>query len=181
MKSQEANASTYCSYTTKNNKECSIKGKDIYTIDECRYCKKHYDMLHKQKLKESQINYCAYINKNNNKCNTKAKDIYNLDEHKYCKKHYDMLNKKNQKKHESTNINKTNHVVNDHKEEDEIIKEINYLKNIHITSNNKINIKKKAFKLLLKVHPDKCKFKNLDSHELTQIINDNILNKVNKI
>lgn len=37
-----------CSYITKTNKECSIKAKKEYNLDNKFYCKKHYDQLNKE-------------------------------------------------------------------------------------------------------------------------------------
>ena len=37
-----------CSYITKTNKECSIKAKKEYILNNKFYCKKHYDQLNKE-------------------------------------------------------------------------------------------------------------------------------------
>ena len=46
-----------------------------------------------------------------------------------------------------------------------------------INSNNKSILKKDIYKILLDIHPDKCKIPNINSNELTQKLT-NILNKI---
>ena len=59
----------------------------------------------------------------------------------------------------------------------EIINEINIIKKTKINNNNQSNIKKKIYKILLEIHPDKCIIPNINPTELTQNLTD-ILNKL---
>ena len=81
-------------------------------------------------------------------------DLY--DNNYYCKNHYNtilLLKKK------------------------EIDNKIKRIENITINDNNKSILKKDIYKILLTIHPDKCKIPNIDSHLLTQKLTD-ILNKL---
>lgn len=164
-----------CCYITKTNKECVIKAKKEYMLDNKFYCKKHYDQLNKQKnIKLDKIN-CSYISKNNKNCNTSAKKQYMLDKKFYCKKHYDILNKE-PKSSKSTKTNTSNvkstNSSNINNEKDDIINNIDIItKKIDhgkLTNNMKNEYKKEIYKLLLKTHPDKCKLPNINAHEVTQ-------------
>ena len=160
-----------CSYITKTNKECTIKAKKEYNLDNKFYCKKHYDQLNKQKNTKLDKIICSYISKNNKNCNTSAKNEYNLNNKFYCKKHYDQLNKEpKQTKPKSTNSNTNYNNVNIEKDDiinniDIITKKINHGK---LTNNMKREYKKEIMKLLLKTHPDKCKLTNINAHNITQ-------------
>lgn len=171
-----------CCYITKTNKECTIKAKIEYILDNKYYCKKHFDQLYKQKnAKLDKIN-CYYISKNNKNCNTSAKKEYILDNKFYCKKHFEQLNKEPKSTNtKSSNTkstttkstttksdNKSN--MNDKKDDiinniDIITKKINRGK---LTNSMKTEYKKEIYKLLLKTHPDKCKLPNINAHEVTQ-------------
>jgi hypothetical protein len=107
----------------------------------------------KKKLDEN-INKCIYTLKTNRVCNKKANILYKGIY--YCDKHYNsiMLLKKK-----------------------EIINEINIIKKTKINNNNQSNIKKKIYKILLEIHPDKCIIPNINPTELTQNLTD-ILNKL---
>jgi hypothetical protein len=107
----------------------------------------------KKKLDEN-INKCIYTLKTNRVCNKKANILYKGIY--YCDKHYNsiMLLKKK-----------------------EIINEINIIKKTKINNNNQSTIKKKIYKILLEIHPDKCIIPNINPTELTQNLTD-ILNKL---
>lgn len=107
----------------------------------------------KKKLDEN-INKCIYTLKTNRVCNKKANILYKGIY--YCDKHYNsiMLLKKK-----------------------EIINEINIIKKTNINNNNYSTIKKKIYKILLEIHPDKCIIPNINPTELTQNLTD-ILNKL---
>lgn len=176
----------YCQYFSRNNIQCNIKYQLNYQLENKFYCKKHFDIMNKR----NNIIYCEYINKKNNNCKTKAKDKYSMYDKFYCKKHFDFINGFNKEKVNKEKVNKekvNKEKVNDEKVNDEefiekkkILKEVNMLKNIKITSKNKLKIKKNIFNLLLKTHPDKCKNSMIDSHSITQELN-NILEKIKKI
>ena len=59
----------------------------------------------------------------------------------------------------------------------DIINEINIIKKTKINNNNQSTIKKKIYKILLEIHPDKCIIPNINPTELTQNLTD-ILNKL---
>ena len=107
----------------------------------------------KKKLDEN-INKCIYTLKTNRVCNKKANILYKGIY--YCDKHYNsiMLLKKK-----------------------DIINEINIIKKTKINNNNQSTIKKKIYKILLEIHPDKCIIPNINPTELTQNLTD-ILNKL---
>lgn len=161
-----------CCYITKTNKECTIKAKIEYILDNKYYCKKHFDQLYKQKnAKLDKIN-CCYISKNDKNCNTSAKKEYILDNKFYCKKHFDQLNKEPKStntKSTNTKLDEKDDIIN---EKDDIINNINIItKKINrgkLTNSMKIEYKKEIYKLLLKTHPDKCKLPNINAHEITQ-------------
>ena len=165
-----------CCYITKTNKECTIKAKKEYMLDNKFYCKKHFDQLYKQKnAKLDKIN-CYYISKNNKNCNTSAKKEYILDNKFYCKKHFDQLNKEpkssNTKSSNTKSTTKLDDKSNMNDEKDNIINNIDIItKKINngiLTNSMKIEYKKEIYKLLLKTHPDKCKLPHINAHEVTQ-------------
>ena len=168
-----------CEYITKTNKECITKAKEEYILNNSYYCKKHFNILNKKIFKEESeesakekpgeyakeepeesakqqsketkipITYCSI-----NNCKKKiSKNYNNLD---LCLTHYTkiILNEKN-----------------------EIMKEVKRLTKVIITENTKSKIKKDIYKLLLIIHPDKCKNPHINSTELTQEINK-ILEKI---
>ena len=176
-----------CEYVTKTNKECITKAKEEYRLNNTYYCKKHFNILNKKKSKDSSkeesdesakeepdesakeepeeetkkpakakskktkipMTYCSI-----NKCKKEMSTSYNnLD---LCLTHY----------------NKT--ITNEKKE---IIKEVKRLTKVIITEKTKSKIKKDIYKILLIIHPDKCKNPNINSTELTQEINK-ILEKI---
>ena len=105
----------------------------------------------KAKSKKTKIpmTYCSI-----NKCKKEMSTSYNnLD---LCLTHY----------------NKT--ITNEKKE---IMKEVKRLTKVIITEKTKSIIKKDIYKILLIIHPDKCKNPNINSTELTQEINK-ILEKI---
>ena len=105
----------------------------------------------KSKSKKTKIpmNYCSF-----NKCKKEMSTSYNnLD---LCLTHY----------------NKT--ITNEKKE---IMKEVKRLTKVIITKKTKSQIKKDIYKILLIIHPDKCKNPDINSTELTQEINK-ILEKI---
>jgi hypothetical protein len=107
----------------------------------------------KKKLDEN-INKCIYTLKTNRVCNKKANILYKGIY--YCDKHYNSIMVLKKK---------------------EIINEINIIKKTKINNNNQSTIKKKIYKILLEIHPDKCIIPNINPTELTQNLTD-ILNKL---
>jgi hypothetical protein len=107
-----------------------------------------------KKKSDENINKCIYTLKTNRVCDKKANILYKGIY--YCDKHYNsiMLLKKK-----------------------EIINEINIIKKTKINNNNRSTIKKKIYKILLEIHPDKCIIPNINPTELTQNLTD-ILNKL---
>lgn len=166
-----------CCYITKTNKECTIKAKIEYILDNKYYCKKHFDQLYKQKnAKLDKIN-CYYISKNGKNCNTSAKKEYILDNKFYCKKHFDQLNKEPKSTNIKSDDTKSTNIKSDNNsdinnEKDDIINNIDIItKKINrgkLTKSMKTEYKKEIYKLLLKTHPDKCKIPNINAHEVTQ-------------
>lgn len=156
-----------CVYITKTQNKCKIKYKKEYCIDNNYYCKKHFNQLNKKHQTtysdELKKYICSYITKNNKLCKIKANVEYQINKKYYCKKHFDqeVSKKKNNEK-------------------EEILDEIENIKKYNITIKNKSKIKKDIYKLLLKIHPDKCILTNINSHELTQELTD-ILNKIKLI
>ena len=135
-----------CSYIKKTNQQCTTKSKKDYILNDKFYCKKHFDIVNKKENKnESNYNknYCDIDN-----CKKSGIKIYKLKN--YCNLHYTK----------EINIEKK-----------VILEEFKRIKNIIITENNKNIIKKDIFKLLLKIHPDKCTNPKINAHELTQDIN----------
>jgi hypothetical protein len=160
-----------CEYITKTNKECITKAKEEYILNNSYYCKKHFNILNKKIFKEEPeeytkekpeesakedsketkklITYCSI-----NNCKKKiSKNYNNLD---LCLTHYTKI------------------IIN---EKNEIMKEVKRLTKVIITENTKSKIKKDIYKLLLIIHPDKCKNPHINSTELTQEINK-ILEKI---
>ncbi len=159
----------YCSYITKNKKECTIKAKKEYNLDNKYYCKKHYDQVNKQRNAKLDKITCNYIFKNNRNCSTSAKKEYILYNKLYCKKHYDQLNKESKSSKEPKSYNSSTTINN---EKDDIINNIDIItkkiNHCNLTNSMKQDYKKEIFKLLLKTHPDKCKLPNINAHEVTQ-------------
>ena len=161
-----------CCYITKTNKECTIKAKIEYILDNKYYCKKHFDQLYKQKnAKLDKIN-CYYISKNGKNCNTSAKKEYILDNKFYCKKHFDQLNKEPKSTNIKSDDTKSTNIKSDNNsdinnEKDDIINNIDIITK-KINRGMKTEYKKEIYKLLLKTHPDKCKIPNINAHEVTQ-------------
>ncbi len=168
-----------------NCSQCNKKG--IYTKDNINYCKNHYDKLNEIKCKGKLLN--------GTNCTKKAS--YIKDGIDYCKTHYDKSNEhicdnisskgvKCTKKGFGQIDNKyycTTHLVNHTIDkaakpiESTILDEINNIKKINLTKSNKTKVKKDIFKILLKVHPDKCTIPNFDSEKYTKDLN-NILERI---
>ena len=191
-------------YITKSNRNCKKLAKCLDTLTNLSYCTLHYNLLfnnidskkdsnntkftkdsnntkftkdsnnteftknnnnidlkkdskikkNNTKSKDNIIEKCIYIKTTNKICNKKSHILY--DNNYYCKNHYNtilLLKKK------------------------EIDNEIKRIENITINDNNKSILKKDIYKILLTIHPDKCKIPNIDSHLLTQKLTD-ILNKL---
>lgn len=130
--------------------------------------------------KNLNIHICSYITKTGRTCTIKAKSNFIFEEQYYCKRHFDQINNSknkinSQQKDNNQDNNQENNQENNNKnfEKIEIIKSINLLKNklkytYNLTDNIKKDYKKQIFKLLLKVHPDKCIIKDINCHEITQ-------------
>jgi len=167
-------------YITKSKRNCKKLAKCLDTLTNLSYCTLHYNLLFKNidskkdsnnteftknnnnteftknntKSKDDIIEKCIYIKTTNKICNKKSHILY--DNNYYCKNHYNtilLLKKK------------------------EIDNKIKRIENITINDNNKSILKKDIYKILLTIHPDKCKIPNIDSHLLTQKLTD-ILNKL---
>jgi hypothetical protein len=190
-----------CEYINKHDIQCTIKSKAIYNLNDKYYCKKHFESLSKKEHKKK----CEYVTKTNKECITKAKEEYILNKSYYCKHHFNILNKKifqeenkeepeetkipinscsidnckktNSKSYNNLDLCLTHYTKTITNEKKEIMKEVNRLTKVIITEKTKSKIKKDIYKLLLIIHPDKCKNPNINSTELTQEINK-ILEKI---
>lgn len=182
-----------CQYwMEKKNRFCSFKGKEEYTKDEKLYCKRHYIMMctdnstdhssaEKKKIpkipKEPQKKVqCEYILLSKKQCALSSTSIH--DEKHYCTRHYKKIQLDSICSYTNCNVIRTTSSVyceahfSEKEEYDEIHQLINDMKNMSLSKNRDIpNIKKKYFKILLKIHPDKCKNSMIQSHELTQTVN----------
>lgn len=117
-----------------------------------------------------------YITKLQRNCKKKA---YN-NKLNYCKFHYNKeynVIKNDSKINKDSKIKKDNQIKKDSEIKKNILKEIKRLEKININENNKTIIKKDIYKVLLTIHPDKCKISDIDSHTLTQNLT-NVLNKL---
>lgn len=146
-------------YIAKLKRNCKRKASN----NKLNYCNFHNNKENNNeiKLEKNKINNekkdnekCIFIIEKDLLCNKKSYLKY--ENNNYCKKHYNniLLNKKKS-----------------------ILNEIKRIEKMHINDNNKSIIKKDIYKLLLTIHPDKCKIPNIDCHTLTQNLTD-LLNKL---
>ena len=206
---------TYCNYITKTHTTCKIKYKEKYQIDNLFYCKHHYDILIKRKIKsEAKSNNFKSEAKSNNfksedtseaksnnfksedtsevKSDIKSEDKFEVkSEDKSEIKSEVKSEVKSEDKSEDKSETKKKCIIDNCKkkcniiykfkdycnihyskeinlEKKNIMNEVKNLKKIKITMSNKNKIKKDIFKLLLKIHPDKCTNPKINAHELTQ-------------
>ncbi len=162
-------------YIEKSKRNCKRQAKEQDKLSNKLYCKLHYNLLfnnnteskneesknkeiesNTKSKKNSKIEYnkCIFLIKSENLCNKKALELF--DNNYYCKVHYNTIIKLKSK---------------------EITNKINNIKKMSINNDNRSIIKKDIYKILLEIHPDKCKIPNINSHELTQQLT-NILNKL---
>jgi bifunctional autolysin len=146
----------YCDYISKNNNKCSTKAKNEYIINNNYYCKKHYDLFNNKKesipKKESTNNKKSHPKKEstNKKESTPKKESTNKKE-------------STPKKESSNKLNSEEKLLYK-----KLQKEVIDIKSQIISHKNKNDLKKQIFKLLLQVHPDKCKLSSINSTHLTQ-------------
>ncbi len=95
----------------------------------------------------------------------KCKDS-KLCQNENCTKKSNVKGEYNNKKYCLTHYNK---IVND--ESKELMKEVKKIEKVKITQKNKNDIKKELYKLLLRVHPDKCTNPKIDATVVTQNLN----------
>jgi len=149
-----------CSDFNKDKTECKHKGIEFYKYN--HYCKIHYKKI----IKDNNIIKCSDFTKDNKKCNNKGIEFYKSDH--YCKVHYNKQ-LKNDKKIEKE-------ILKDKKKE--LLNKINIFLKTKVDLKNKEEsikiIKKESWRLLLEIHPDKCKYSDINSHDLTQKINIHI-------
>lgn len=189
-----------CSYwVKKNNRNCLLKAHNKYIIDDKLYCKKHYDSI-KFGGKTSEKNnnekkQCEKILKNNKQC--KLFSLNSINGVYYCKRHfsittnnepsddtagenvsikceYDKCSQKYVNEYCSKKYCKKHYDIILNEEKKEITNMIDKLSKLKISSANNITaskIKKDGFKILLRIHPDKCKNPKIDSHSMTQKVN----------
>ena len=119
------------------------------------YCKVHL----KQIIKLENINLCNGIKKDDTKCIKIGTEFHN--NLYYCKTH--LKEKLNDV--EKTNKKESRNLLNI------IHKFIKTPSNKFYTEEEYLNIKKEYKNIMLKIHPDKCKYSNLDSAELSKKMN----------
>jgi hypothetical protein len=142
-----------CNGIKKDKSKCDKKGTELH--NEIYYCKIHL----KQIIKLESINLCNGIKKDDTKCTKIGTELHN-NLH-YCKIHLKekLNNLEKSNKNESRNLLNTIH------------KFIKIPSNKFYTEEEYLNIKKEYKNIMLKIHPDKCKYSNLDSAELSKKMN----------
>ena len=142
-----------CNGIKKDKSKCDKKGTELH--NEIHYCKIHL----KQIIKLESINLCNGIKKDDTKCTKIGTELHN-NLH-YCKIHLKekLNNLEKSNKNESRNLLNTIH------------KFIKIPSNKFYTEEEYLNIKKEYKSIMLKIHPDKCKYSNLDSAELSKKMN----------
>lgn len=142
-----------CNGIKKDKSKCDKKGTELH--NEIYYCKIHL----KQIIKLESINLCNGIKKDDTKCTKIGTELHN-NLH-YCKIHLKekLNNLEKANKNESRNLLNTIH------------KFIKIPSNKFYTEEEYLNIKKEYKSIMLKIHPDKCKYSNLDSAELSKKMN----------
>lgn len=173
-----------CQYWIHQKKRlCSLKGKDEYMKDDKLYCKRHYTILCNSKddifKPTKEKTQCMFILISSKKqCSFSSTSEYN-NVH-YCTRHYKKIISNNTLicKHDSCESFRKetssycDHHLHEKEEYNEVQKLIKELTSLSLSKNVDIpTLKKKYFKILLKVHPDKCKNSMIQSHEVTQNIN----------
>lgn len=139
-----------CKYILRNGKQCSNK-----SITE-GLCKRHHTM--------SQKKQCEYILRNKKQCSNRT--LTEINSTYFCKIHIPnhICAVKN------CNFTSPNRYCDTHisfvKEKNEIMDIIQKIKNMSIRE-NKHTLRKDIHKILLKVHPDKCKNPLINSNDLT--------------
>ncbi len=158
-----------CEGTYKNGRRCSNTGG--YCYEGMYYCKKHY----KQDEPMHDANPPSYpeFNKKYSSTHTgqepkqaKPKKYSNYDEF------FEEMRKKSQQreaqpqappKQQPKPASPDKPTLS--QEEQDLLNLVHGFLNMHIESNE---IKKRGMKILIKIHPDKCRHPNIDSHGLTQ-------------
>ncbi len=142
-----------CNGIKKDKSKCDKKGTELH--NEIHYCKIHL----KQIIKLESIHLCNGIKKDDTKCTKIGTELHN-NLH-YCKVHLKekLNNLEKANKNESRNLLNTIH------------KFIKIPSNKFYTEEEYLNIKKEYKNIMLKIHPDKCKYSNLDSAELSKKMN----------
>jgi hypothetical protein len=181
-----------CSYfVKKNNRNCLLKPHKNNIIDTKLYCTKHYNLLQNSTDIKSERHkiQCEKILRTKSQCKSFT-SIMNEHGRYYCKRHFTNnieeasdityihcefkdCSSKYTKEYNSVKYctKHYNIILND--ENKEVLNLIDNLEKLSIQTNStNLNVlKKDAFKLLLKIHPDKCKNSKIDSHVLTQKVN----------
>ena len=142
-----------CNGIKKDKTQCDKKGTELH--NDIHYCKIHL----KQIIKLENINLCNGIKKDDNKCVRIGTEFHNNTY--YCKAH--LKEKINDV--EKTNKKESRNLLNT------IHKFIKISSDKFYTEEEYVNIKKEYKDIMLKIHPDKCKYSNLDSTELSKKIN----------
>ena len=192
-----------CEYVTKTNKECITKAKEEYRLNNSYYCKKHFNILNKKIFKEDPEESAKEETEGEPEESDKeettedpkksTEDEPKEDPEEETKKPAKAKSKKTKipmtycsinkcKKEMSTSYNNLDLCLTHYNktitnEKKEIMKEVKRLTKVIITEKTKSIIKKDIYKILLIIHPDKCKNPNINSTELTQEINK-ILEKI---
>lgn len=184
----------------KKDRTCALRGKEEYTIDDKQYCKRHYTLLSNSndssthsnessthsnesskslpKQKKEKI-ICSFILSSKKQCSFTSTSIF--DNKHYCTRHFKKVdplytppcsfNTCQQTREMKTSLYCQEHELQykEKKEIDDLIQSINHmsiLKDRDIPS-----IRKQYHKILLKIHPDKCKNDMIDSHACTIKVN----------
>ena len=142
-----------CNGIKKDKTQCDKKSTEFH--NDIHYCKIHL----KQIIKLENINLCNGIKKDDNKCVRIGTEFHNNTY--YCKAH--LKEKINDV--EKTNKKESRNLLNT------IHKFIKISSDKFYTEEEYVNIKKEYKNIMLKIHPDKCKYSNLDSTELSKKIN----------
>ena len=145
-----------CNGIKKDKTQCDKKGTELH--NEIYYCKIHL----KQIIKLENINLCNGIKKDDTKCIRIGTEFHNNTY--YCKAHLKekLNNVEKINKNESRNLLNTIH------------KFIKISSDKFYTEEEYVNIKKEYKNIMLKIHPDKCKYSNLDSAELSKKMNSHM-------
>ena len=164
-----------CEGIKKDGEQCNKKGTELN--NEKYYCKVHL----KQVINASNIKICEGIKKDGEQCNKKGTELNN--EKYYCKVHLKQVIKPIPKvTPKTTPINKNDNLEGK-KLEDEIKNFIETRTKYFYTHDEYKSIKSLYKKIIIKIHPDKCKINTIDidglTKKLTSYINniDNIYQK----